>query len=255
MSSSIWTAAALSSEATPLSGLCWRVVEAQHVISTAKLTDNAAEQKRLEDLIEQTKPNIPPECTHLNFLLATPFRYGAPYPKGSRFRRAGLTPGVYYASDAAETAAIEMAFYRVLFHAESPATPFPANAGHYTAFSAEYAVERHINLANSPFDKDRSKWTHPIDYGFCQELAETARSQAILAIKYESARDPSRRINVALLSCRTFTRNDVVARRSWRIHLNVSGARLFCEAPQMTLDLPRDTFAGDPRIAAMNWLC
>jgi hypothetical protein len=37
-------------------GNCWRVVEAQIKISTAKLTDNASEQHTLELLIEQTKP-------------------------------------------------------------------------------------------------------------------------------------------------------------------------------------------------------
>jgi hypothetical protein len=52
-----------------------------------KLTDNVAEQVLLESLIESTKPTIPPECSHLDFLLFTPFRY-APYPQGSRFRRA-----------------------------------------------------------------------------------------------------------------------------------------------------------------------
>ena len=63
---------------------------------------------------------MPPECRHLHYLLATPFRYGSPYPRGSRFRRAGLTPGVYYASGTAGTAIAETAFYRLLFFAEFP---------------------------------------------------------------------------------------------------------------------------------------
>jgi hypothetical protein len=46
-----------------------------------KLTDNAAEQALLERLIEDSKPPIPLECRHLDFLLFTPFRY-APYPQG-----------------------------------------------------------------------------------------------------------------------------------------------------------------------------
>ena len=104
MSSRTWTLAALSSERRALSGTCWRVVEAQHKVSTLKLVDRLDEQALLENLIEETKPPVPPECDGLHYLLATPFRYGSPYPRGSRFRRAGWTPGVYYASATTATA-------------------------------------------------------------------------------------------------------------------------------------------------------
>ena len=80
--------------------------------------DTLAEQSLLEDLLEGTKPPVPPECRHLHYLLSTPFRYGAPYPKGSRFRRAGFTPSVYYASAKVATAVAEIAFHRLLFFAE-----------------------------------------------------------------------------------------------------------------------------------------
>ena len=50
----------------------------------------AATATLLESLIEETKPALPPECRHLHYLLATPFRYGS-YPRGSRFRRAGAS--------------------------------------------------------------------------------------------------------------------------------------------------------------------
>ena len=82
MSLTISTREELSSNCRHASGRSWRVVEAQHRVSTVKLTDTAAEQMLLENLIEGTKPNIPSECKHLDFLLATPFRYGAPYPNG-----------------------------------------------------------------------------------------------------------------------------------------------------------------------------
>lgn len=136
MSSPIWTPAALSSECHSYQALCWRLVEAQHRYSTLKLTDGNAEQALLEELIEESKPAIPAECRHLHFLLATPFRYGADYPRGSRFRRAGRTLGVFYAAEQVTTAVAEMAFYRLLFFSESPDTPWPANASEYTAFSA-----------------------------------------------------------------------------------------------------------------------
>src|SRR5438105_5181512 len=95
---------ALAREARPLSGTCWRLVEAQHRISTLKLVDTVEEQAALEDLVQGTKPALPPECRHLHYLLATPFRYGAAYPTGSRFRRAGLSEGVFYAAEEPHTA-------------------------------------------------------------------------------------------------------------------------------------------------------
>src|SRR3954470_2151464 len=135
MSSPIWTPAALSSEVLRYEDHGWRLVEAQHRVSTLKLVDSLTEQRLLEELIEETKPAFPPECRHLDYLLATPFRYGAEYPRGSRFRRAGRTLGVFYASEEPETAIAEMAFLRVLFFSESPATPWPSEVAEYTAFS------------------------------------------------------------------------------------------------------------------------
>ncbi|MDO9306326.1 MAG: RES domain-containing protein, partial [Mesorhizobium sp.] len=43
MSLPIWTPAALRSEARPLEGRCWRLVEAQHRVSTMKLVDTLEE--------------------------------------------------------------------------------------------------------------------------------------------------------------------------------------------------------------------
>src|SRR5690606_23673868 len=125
MSSPTWTAAALSSEAVRLDRKGWRLVEAQHRVSTLKLVDTHDEQALLEELVEETKPAIPAECRHLDYLLATPFRYGSVYPQGSRFRRAGRTRGVFYAAEQVATAVAEMAFYRLLFFADSPDTPWP----------------------------------------------------------------------------------------------------------------------------------
>ena len=103
-----------------------------------KIVDTLAEQSLLEDLLERTKPPVPAECRELHYLLSTPFRYGAPYPAGSRFRRAGFTPGVFYGSGAPATAVGEMAFHRLLFYADSPATPWPRGAGEYTVFSVRF---------------------------------------------------------------------------------------------------------------------
>jgi hypothetical protein len=252
MSSGIWTPAELSSSARPAAGRCWRAVEAQHHVSTAKVTDSAKEQHRLEELIEESKSKIPPECGHLHYLLSTPFRYGAPYPQGSRFRRPGFTPGVFYASETPATAMTELAFWRLLFFADSPDTPWPTNAGEYTAFAVEYFA-REINLTIAPFDRQAALWAHPSDYSACQELADGVRAQAIDIIRYQSARDPGRGLNLAILACRAFTRSEEVGRQTWRIHLSASGCRAFCEMPKIALDFDRGAFSRDPRIAALRW--
>jgi hypothetical protein len=189
MSSPTWTPAELSSSARPAAGRAWRVVEAQHRVSTLKLVDTPEDQAVLERLIDETKPPVPPECRHLDYLLFTPFRYGN-YRHGSRFRRPGNSDGVFYASDHPETAMAEIGFYRLLFHAESPGTPWPANASSYTAFAVQYATERACDLTRPPLAEHRSLWTDLTDYSHCQSLADTARESGIEAIRYESVRDP-----------------------------------------------------------------
>jgi hypothetical protein len=253
MSSSISTPAALSSNSRRASGTGWRVIEAQHRVSTLKITDSLAEQELLETLIEATKPAVPPECRHLHYLLATPFRYGAPYPHGSRFRRAGFTPGVFYASHHVETSIAEAAFWRLLFYAESPDTPWPANAGEYTAFAIHYATGRAIDLTQPPFEKGREAWMHPTRFEECQALAENARAANIDVIRYASVRDPQHRLNVALLSCRAFSKPAEIARQTWRIQFGGSGIRARCEMPKLSVHFERKAFAGDPRIAKIRW--
>jgi len=253
MSSRTWTPGALSSEARALSASCWRAVEAQHQVSTLKLVDTVEEQAVLERLVEQSKPAVPPECRHLDYLLSTPFRYGAPYPRGSRFRLPGMTPGVYYASEKAETAIAEMAFHRLLFFAESPHARWPTNAGEYTVFAASFRTRRALDLTHPPLDRDRAQWGHPTDYSACQALAETARSASIQVLRYESVRAPHEGINLALLVCGVFTSKAPTRRQTWRIRVAASGAQAICEFPRLRLDFGRDSFASDPRIAGLNW--
>jgi hypothetical protein len=243
----------LSSHARRAAGTCWRVIEAQHRVSTLKITDTVVEQELLESLIEASKPALPKECEHLHYLLSTPFRHGAPYPSGSRFRRAGLTPGVFYASHHVETAIAEAVFWRLLFYADSPDTPWPANAGEYTAFACAYSTGRAIDLTRPPYEARRASWMHPTKLDDCQALADEARAANIDTIRYSSVRDPQHRINVALLRCRAFARPAETARQTWRIQLSASGARTQCEMPRLSLDFGRMAFVADPRILRMKW--
>src|SRR6476661_3661073 len=213
MRSPTWTHAALSSERRHLSGACWRVVEAQHRVSTMKLVDTLDEQSVLESLVEATKPLVPADCRHLHYLLATPFRYGAPYPSGSRFRRAGMTAGVFYASRTSSTAIAEMTFHRLLFFADSPQTPWPMDAGDLTAFSVRFRTSAGLDLTAPPFETDRLRWTHPTDYAPCQALADLARAAGVEGLLYGSARDPAG-VNVALLACRAFATREPFDRQT-----------------------------------------
>lgn len=253
MSSPIWTRVGLASEFRYFAGLCWRLVEAQNVVSTLKLVDTITEQEVLEDLIEETKPAFPTECRHLDFLLSTPFRYDAEYPKGSRFRRAGRTLGVYYAAERPTTAVAELAFYRLLFFAESPATPWPNNPAEYTAFSAQITTDRLLDLTEKPLSVDEAVWTNLNGYEDCQAFADAARAVDAEAIRYQSVRDPERGPNYAIFACRAFARPEPVDRQTWRMRLSASGVQARCEFPIQAIEFPRNAFAADPRIAALNW--
>ena len=251
MSSPTWTPAALRSETRPFAGSAWRFVEAQHRVSTLKLVDSLAEQALLEEILEETKPLLPPDCRALDYLLATPFRY-RPYPHGSRFRRAGLTPGVWYGADRPETAAAEMVFYRYLFYAESPATPFPDDAAEYTAFSAALATPAALDLMAPPFAAETARWTHPTDYAACQSLAEAAREAGAGLIRYASVRDPRGGANLAVLACSVFAAPAPIDRQTWRIRIGRNGAQALREHPRLGLEFPPDAFA-DPRLDGMAW--
>lgn len=226
------------------------MVEAQHHAATMKLVDSVVEQDVLERLIETTKPPVPPKCAGLDFLLATPFRYDAVYPAGSRFRRAGRTPGVFYAAERPETAAAEIAFYRLLLHCETPALPFPSNAAEFTGFSVAVATQRAIDLTEAPFLADRAQWISPTNYEPCQALADRARGAGVEAIRYQSTRDPKQGANLALLSCRAFASPRPLERQTWRIRVAETGIQARREFPSLALDFTPRKFSADPRIAA-----
>jgi len=247
MSLPTWTPDALRSEARPLAGVCWRLVEAQHRVSTMKLVDSLEEQQLLEEELERTKPPGPPECAGLHYLLATPFRYGR-YPGNSRFRREGYSPGVYYASERVATAVAETVFYRLLFFAESPATPWPANPLEFTAFEVRFSAPLAIDLTAQPFAADAGRWTHPNDYSTCLDIADATREAGISLIRYRSVRDPGEGANLALLACTLFTTRNPSRFATWRIALSQRGAIALCDWPEARLGFTMDSFAADHRL-------
>jgi hypothetical protein len=247
MSSRTWTPAVVSRERYRLKGSCWRIVEAQHRVSTMKVVDTVEEQAILEILLDDTKAAIPAECGHLHYLLFTPFRYGAPYPDGSRFRRAGYTPGVFYASETIDVAIAEMAFHRLLFFLDAPAVPWPANAIEHTAFSVAFKTGSAIDLTKPPVARDHALWTHRTEYAVCQTFADEARASGAELLRY-----PRPGINIALLTCRAFVSRKPLAMQTWRLHMNAHGVRAIGDGPAGPLEFDRDAFADDPRIAALR---
>lgn len=211
----MWTPTALASSALPLAGTVWRVVEHQHTTATRRIVENLADQHLLEEILEENKPHHPAGTEHLHYLLKTPFRYLPVNPYGSRFRRARDRRGVFYASEKLRTALAEVAYYRVRFFAASPATKLPRNEERLSGFTAAYQTLRGIDLARPPLRKDHARWTHPHDYSATQALSDVARTVDLVAIRYESVRDPEKDANIALLTPAAFTVDEPLTIQTW----------------------------------------
>jgi hypothetical protein len=207
MRSSIWTECAGGSELRPLRLLPWRVVEAQHQLSTRKLVDSAAEQELLESLIDGAKPPaLPPArgARPFHYLLTTPFRY-PPLRNGSRFG-GRFERGIWYGADALRTAFAEVAYYRFVFRAGSTAD-LGVLATSLTVFRARVRTDRGIDLLAPPFDACREVIASPTSYGEAQALGSAMRSEGVEAFRYPSARLPEREAAacVAVLDPAAFT--------------------------------------------------
>jgi hypothetical protein len=201
MSSSIWTRCAGDSELRPLTVDAWRVVEAQHQVSTRKLVDTAAEQALLEDLIDRVKPPDPTRGS-LHYLLATPFRY-PPLRHGSRFG-SRHRPSLWYGSETLATALAEIAYYRFVF-LEGTAARFDTLATTLTAFTARASSERAIDLVGPPFDAHRRAIASPTHYAASQALGDAMRSAGVELFRYPSAR-ASDGVNVGAFAPSVFRR-------------------------------------------------
>jgi hypothetical protein len=243
----MWTPRVLASEARSWRGRLWRVVESQSRFATLKLVDTVDEQAILEAELEGSKPLIPGDCRDLNYLLATPFRY-APYPYGSRFRRARQRNGCFYAAERVETAVAEAAFHQLLFFLDAPGARRPTNPQERTAFRVPSETTHAIDLTEAPLNRDAALWQHPTNYDPCQGLADAARDAGIEAIRYRSVRDPDEGINVALLSPAAFRAARPEIYETWHLFLRDAAVQAVREMPRRTLEIPFSAWAADPRV-------
>ena len=216
MSSTTWTPRAVASRAAPETLALWRAVEAQHVVSTMPLVGSLEEQRVLEEIIEETKPRLPPGAQGLDYLLATPFRYPPP-PGGSRFRGAAA-PGVFYGADERRTACAELGYWRWRFLLDTAALDSIAPAPQ-TLFRAR-AQGACVDLRAKPFQRDRTRWTHPSDYSGTQAFADTCRDAGVALIRYESVRDPHKGGCAAVLEPQALagTRRPIES-QTWYLHV------------------------------------
>ena len=254
MSSSTWTPAALSSEARPLSGTCWRLVEAQYRVSTLKLVDTVEEQCVLEDLIQGTKPVLPagvrtPSLSSLHALSIRSGLSGGLAVQTGRVDGRRLLCGRRTAFGGCRDRLLSVALLCQICLAR----PGPRTPAEYTAFSAAYATKQGIDLTIGKLQRDKALWMHLMDYEPCQRLGDwrvrrTSRSFATCrcAIRGRASISPCS-------TGRVFTRPRPLSEQTWHIRLSDTGAQAICEAPKSGITFGRDAFAADPRIAKLRW--
>jgi hypothetical protein len=192
----------------------WRVVEAQHLLSSRKLVDSQEEYDLLERLIDDSKPPLPGgrEFAGLHHLLSTPFRY-PPLRHGSRFGRR-TERSLWYGAEALETAFAEHAYYRLLLFEGTSAALAP-NTITASAFQARVETARGVDLGAPPFDAHRRAIASPISYDATQQLGAEMRGDGVEAFRYPSARCPRGGANVGLFTPAAFAARSPKKLQNW----------------------------------------
>ena len=212
-----------------------------------RLVDTPDEQAILEELLDATKPPVPVACRHLHYLQFTPFRYVARH--STRFRMQGERAGVFYAAEAVATAATEVAFYRLLFYLESPATQRPSAPFEMTAFASRIRTARCVDISAFP-DDQRARYADPVDYAPCHALAAKARAARGEVIRFPSVRDKGG-MNLAVLDCAAFADSTPRDLQGWWFRFTDAGLFAKRRFGDESLQFAFADFADDPRIAAL----
>jgi len=179
-----WSAAWFDSGVHTKTAELWRGVEAQHVVATMRLAENPAEQRVLEELLEASKPPLPPEASGKHYLVFTPFRYRSPF--ASRFRRPH-EPGIWYGAEELRTACGEVAYWKWRFLMDSDALRAAALHTEHTFFKARVRG-RCADLNAAPWKKAARVWTHKSDFAPCQAFGAAAREHGVEWIRYSAVR-------------------------------------------------------------------
>ena len=230
MSSSIWTESAGSSEVAPVALDAWRVVEAQHRVSTRKLVDSDAEQAVLESVLDAHKPPVR-HGGGLHYLLFTPFRY-PPLRRGTRFG-ARYEPSLWYGSETARTAMAEMAYYRLLF-LEGTTADLGLVETDLSTFRVPVKTARGVDLTSAAFARWRSRIASRTSYASSQPLGAAMRADEVAAFRYASARDDDGGVNVGVFTPDAFGARRPAVVETW-----------YCAATRAAVECRRrDYFTG-----------
>jgi hypothetical protein len=214
----------------PYKAVLWRVVEAQHRISTNRLAASHEDQALLETLVEHVKPPLPRAARGLHYLLATPFRYG--HARASRFRQARERPGIFYACEHKATAIAETAWWRLYFLSRSPGLEPPRNTVEHTAFTVEAKAVRTLDLTAPPFVAMSHLWMSPQDHAPCQRFAAAARGIKAQVIRYNSVRDPLHRANAAVMDPETLDGQTLRIEQTWHFRIEHGRLTAFAAFPE-----------------------
>jgi len=179
---SAWFATGLRTKTANL----WRGVEAQHVVATMRLVDDAPEQRVLEELLEASKPALPEAAAGRHYLLATPFRYRSPF--ASRFRKPH-DAGIWYGAEELKTACGEVAYWKWRFLMDSDALRDTALHTEHTFFQARVRG-RCADLTAAPWKAATGTWMQKSDWRPCQAFGAEAQKHGVAWIRYHAVRVP-----------------------------------------------------------------
>ena len=196
-----------------------RAVETQYVASTLRLVDSAQAQTVLEEALEASKPPIPADCSPLDYLLYTPFRY-PPSPWPSRFR--GPTdPGVFYGAGQARTALAEVSHWRLRFLLDAVDLSVVGPTAH-TLFSVRIRAAT-VDVAQLESARQR-EILDPENYAAAQRWARQQRADGAEAIRYPSVRDRPGGVCWAVLSPKAFRSRPKLV-ENWTIRVTREAAQ------------------------------
>lgn len=183
----VWDPSWLEDHSERMSMNAFRMVETQHIAATMRLVDSAEEQSLLEQMLEISKPPLPPHAEGLYYLLAAPFRYLPPL--GSRFRRANA-PGIWYGANDRFCACAEVAYWRQRFVLDSVGLLKESLSTEHSMYEA-HVSELAIDLTSVPWSQTEHQWLHPSDYTETQRLGQVVRDHSLVTwIRYGSVRAP-----------------------------------------------------------------
>jgi hypothetical protein len=208
---------------------------------------NEADQRLLEDIIEEVKPRQPDATKGLHFLLATPFRYQSPPPAGSRFR-SRMDPAAFYGAETVKTACAEVGYWRFRFWSDSEGLCQQPASFQLTVFQFHGRTSLMIDLTKPPFLADREKWIQPSDYQATQVLGRRAREEGIEIIRSESVRNAPDGRCLTILTPEVFKAVQEPYRfvsQTWTLYLHPSGRATWSR------DLYEETFGFDCAWMAM----